>query len=1180
MNRKLKNMGRFLSVRLFGLALAAMYMLTFTSPVAYASVTGTITGVVRDSSGAVIPGVEVTATNRETGVKINVASDAQGFYSLQGLPVATYDVEISKIGFKSAIQSGLLLTVNDVLKVDVVLTVGSAEEKVTVTADALHAETTSSQMGEVISGETMTAVPLVSRSYTDLLALQPGVAPTSSGLAGGQGGNFSATGFAISAISGSLNAGNLSVNGQRESSNGFLLNGTTVQEFAFSGTGIIPNLDSIEEFRILTNNFDAEYGNYAGGQINVITKAGTNKFHGSAFEFLRNTAFDAKNYFATTRDDHKENQFGVTIGGPIKRDKLFFFGDYQGDRIIIGQSALGIIPVPSDAERRGDFTGTALAGSVNGPFWAQQLSDKLGYTVTQGEPYYFAGCTAAQCVFPGAQIPASVITTPSTNLLPYVPPVNTVIGGSNYYSPVALPQRLHDDKASGRTDLNTRIGTLAAYYFFDQYNQSVPNALLPGFGSGFTGRSQVVDLADTKTFGSGAINEGRFGYTRLKYEIHIPTGGEGVTPGTLGFAYGPDTLGISPSIPQYAHVPNMDFNGFQFGASGGPLGITENTAQVTDNFSKIVRTHTFTVGGQFRYNQLVEYNLGSNGSFSFDGSETGVDFADFLIGAPTSYSQGQGYPSYGRSRYIGLFAQDSWRARSNLTLNYGLRWDVSRPWSELHNEIETLVPGLQSQVFPGSPVGWVFPGDPGVPTTLAPTKYNNFAPRLGIAYSPSATSGPLRALLGEPGKSSVRAAWGKFYSTFEGATNFNEIGDAPFGNYYGSPVPPEFVTPFIDRGTGHVEGQRFPVAPPPGNSSPSHPDNNINWANFLPIGTSPAFYNKNVLPFAEEYELSLQRQLGSATLLSLSYVGSQGHHLLSSLEANPGDPVLCLSVSNQSQVQEGSLLCGPNKENGVFSPIAGGTINGTRGPFGENFLSEGYFITSGKSSYNSLQASVREQFSRLSFLAGYTFSKSLDNSSGYGEQINLVNPGQYSLSSFNVAHNFVVSYDYDLPFYMVPGPSRLVRGWKLTGITRFSTGSPVTLFEVDDRSLLGTSGAGAISLPIDRPNYAPGPLHISDPRNGTSYFNTALFSQEDLGQVGTANRRFFAAPGLDNWDAALLKDTSLADEVKLEFRAELFNAFNHAQFGQPDGNVNSATFGQVNTANPPRIMQLSLKLLF
>jgi hypothetical protein len=765
-------------------------------------------------------------------------------------------------------------------------------------------------------------------------------------------------------------------------------------------------------------------------------------------------------------------------------------------------------------------------------------------------------------------------------LLAFVPPVSTTDStGATFFLPSAEPQRLRDDKASGRVDYNSYWGLVSGYYFFDQYNQSVPNLFLPGFGSGFTGRSQVVDIGDSKTFGSGAVNEARFGFTRLHFLIHSPTGGEGVDPGTLGFVFGPGTLGISPSQPKYAHVPNIHFNDFSFGASGGPLGVTENTFQVIDNYRKIIGTHTISLGGQFRYNQLVEYNLGSNGDFNFDGTETGVDFADFLIGAPSGYSQGQGYPSYGRSRYFGVFGQDSWRVKSNITLNYGLRWDISRPWSELHNEIETLIPGVQSQVFPGAPTGWLFPGDPGVPSTLAPTRYHNFAPRLGIAYSPSTGDGFLGKLTGGPGKTSIRAGWGLFYSTFEGATNFNEIGDAPFGAFYGSPVPPEFATPFVDRGTGNIEGQRFPVAPPPANSSPSNPDTSINWANFLPIGTSPAFWHKNDLPYTEEYQLSIERQLGSATLLSLAYIGAQGHRLLSSLEANPGNQALCLSVSQPSEVLPNTPVCGPNAENGVYFPVGGGTINGTRGPFGQNFSSEGYFITMGKSSYNSLQISVRERLSRIEFLAGYTYSKSLDNASGYGEQINLLNLGGRDLSSFDMRHNFVVSYDYRLPIDRLPGPSRLVKGWRLSGITRFASGVPVTLVETDDNSFLGTGGAGAISLPIDRPNFTPGSLNISNPRSG-AYFNTSLFSPEQPGQLGNSSRRFFSGPGLNNWDMALLKDTAIREGMNLEFRTELFNAFNHAQFGTPDGNIDSSTFGMVNTANPPRIMQLSLKLLF
>jgi hypothetical protein len=1174
---------RVAPLKWFSLLLLVLMVFASVSAPSRATVAAGVSGIVTDPSGGLVIGATVQATAVETGLIETRQTNADGFYAFLDLPPGHYDIEVRQSGFSVFRETGILVDVNSAKILNIKLTVGQVSEKVEVSSEAIQLDTASTQMGEVISGQTMTAVPLVTRSYTDLLALQPGVAPVSSGLAGGQGGQFSATGFAFTPVSGSLNAGNVSVNGQRESSNGFLLNGTTVQEFAFSGTAIIPNLDSIAEFRILTNNFDAEYGNYAGGQINVITKSGANRFHGSAFEFLRNTAFDAKNFFAVQRDDHKENQFGGTFGGPIKRDKLFFFGDYQGDRVILGQSALGRIPVPSNAERNGDFSAVAdsLTGTVQGPAWAQQLSAALGQTVTQGEPYYFTGCTAATCVFPDAQVPTALVTVPSKNLLPFVPPANTTdADGNTFFTPQSAPTRLRDDKTSGRVDYKAPVGLLTGYYFFDQYRQSVPNALLPGFGSDFTGRSQVVNIGDSKILGAGSVNEVRFGFTRLRYLIHSPTGGKDVTPKSLGFDEGPDTLGISPSVPQYAHVPNMNFSDFSFGASGGPLGVTENTFQVMDNFSRVIGTHTITVGGQFRYNQLVEYNLGSNGDFNFDGAETGVDFADFLIGAPTGYSQGQGFPSYGRSRYIGLFGQDSWRVKSNLTLNYGLRWDVSRPWSELHNEIETLVPGLQSQVFPGSPTGWVFPGDPGIPTTLAPTRYNNFAPRFGLAYSPSTTGGILRTLTGGPGRTSIRLGWGLFYSTFEGATNFNEIGDAPFGNFYGSPVPPEFVTPFVDRGTGNIEGQRFPVAPPPANSSPSNPDTSVNWANFLPIGTSPAFYYKNRLPYTEEYELSIERQLGSATLVSMSYVGAQGHRLLSSLEANPGNPALCLSVSDPTQVAPGTPTCGPNGENGVYSPVAGGTINGTRSPFGQNFTSDGYFITIGQSSYNSLQFSVRERLSRIEFLAGYTFSKSLDNASGYGEQINPLDTGAKSLSSFNVTHNFVVSYDYRLPFDRLAGPSRLVKGWRLSGITHFATGVPVTLVETDDRSLLGTRGAGAISLPVDVPNFAAGSLNITDPRSGQPYFNTSLFTQEDLGHVGTASRRFFNGPGLNNWDVALLKDTPIKEGMNLELRTELFNAFNHAQFLLPDGNFNSSTFGLVNRANAPRIMQLSLKLLF
>jgi len=312
--------------------------------------------------------------------------------------------------------------------------------------------------------------------------------------------------------------------------------------------------------------------------------------------------------------------------------------------------------------------------------------------------------------------------------------------------------------------------------------------------------------------------------------------------------------------------------------------------------------------------------------------------------------------------------------------------------------------------------------------------------------------------------------------------------------------------------------------------------------------------------------------------LKVAYVGTQGHHLLSAEEANPGNPALCLSVSQLSQVTNG-VTCGPNGENGVYSPKTGGTIDSTRAPFGPAFTSDAYFKTIGNSDYHSLQASLRHVVHGMEFLAAYTYSKSMDNASGYGEGINFENPNQKALSAFDVTHNFVISYDYQLPFYKLKS-NRLTNGWTVSGVTHFSTGLPVFMLENDDNSLLGTSGSGPIQLPIDTPNYTSGPLHFSNPRFRQPYFNTSLFSKEAIGQLGDAPRFFFHGPGLNNWDINLQKITKITESMNVAFRAEFFNAFNHAQFGLPDGNITDSTFGLVTTANPPRIIQFGLKFQF
>jgi len=324
-----------------------------------------------------------------------------------------------------------------------------------------------------------------------------------------------------------------------------------------------------------------------------------------------------------------------------------------------------------------------------------------------------------------------------------------------------------------------------------------------------------------------------------------------------------------------------------------------NSFQVVDDFSRAVGRHSFKFGGQFHYDQINERNLAAeNGQYGFSGSETGIDFADFLIGAPDSLTQASPQILDSRSKYYGLFAQDSWRATADLVLNYGLRWEASMPWYDTQNKIETIIPGEQSVVFPGAPTGWVMPGDKGVPRTLAPTQWHNFSPRIGLAYSPSISTGVLGKLFGGPGKTSIRIGGGMYYTSVEDLSQFLEVGDPPYGLYYGSAQPPLLESPYLIRSNGESVGQRFPFLFPPTNVSPENPDTAFPWAQVEPISYGFSFDHRNKLPYSEHYEFSIQRQLGATTIGTLSYVGNQGHRLVTSIEANPTNPALCLQYSN------------------------------------------------------------------------------------------------------------------------------------------------------------------------------------------------------------------------------------------------------------------------------------------
>jgi hypothetical protein len=585
-----------------------LMLLVIMSNSARADVTGAIAGVVRDSGQAVLVGAKVTISNSQTNVSQSTITAADGTYRFLSLAAGTYKINVTSNGFRPYATNEITVQVNDQLKLDITLEVGTVVEVVDVSGNIEHVETENTQLGDVIDSKKMLALPLNGRSYLDLLGLQAGVAPASSGTIGGD-----------RPVSGYIqSAGNISVNGQRETANAFLVNGGDVSEGRNLGAGLVPNLDSVEEFRLITNSFDAEYGKFSGAVMNAITKSGTNRIHGDVFEFLRNDKLDAKNYFFTDqpKTELRRHQFGFTAGGPFWKNKLFWFTDYQGTRQVEG-AEVSNVATPSAAELGGQFDPAALTGlvdtatlppgSCNGVGacndWPTTLSNRLGYTVTAGEPYSFVGCNStADCVFPGGLIPKTKWSAPALGILPYIPAANSPDGTT--YSNNSQRNRITDNKIGERVDFsNLKTGNWSFYYHFDDstVNSALPSggASVPGFPAVTPTRAQEFVISDNKTIGTSAVNEARLTFFRTATHLDNPTGGK-ATLASLGFASG--GLGIipdaTPGFPEY--VPQIYFNNF---AIGTPSLITfqpNNTYTASDVFSKSMGKHTLKFGGEAR----------------------------------------------------------------------------------------------------------------------------------------------------------------------------------------------------------------------------------------------------------------------------------------------------------------------------------------------------------------------------------------------------------------------------------------------------------------------------------------------------------------------------------------------------------------------------------------------------
>ena len=834
-----------------------------------------------------------------------------------------------------------------------------------------------------------------------------------------------------------------------------------------------------------------------------------------------------------------------------------------------------MLTLPTAAERNGIVDPSTLTGTVDGPYWAAQLSKMTGQTVTAGEPY--------SSVFPNGNLSAAMNPVSKYMLAHYIPQGDPLTGA---YNVPATSSYSNSYNFGERLDMPTQhYGTWSAYYTANSSNGLNPlggssfnvNNLL---GSSSNGLSQLATLSNTYIVSPTAVNEARLSFKR-NYWFSGPQKMISQTLSDMGF-----TNFVNAGTTGYQSIPDISTNEWSLGDPGGGYG-ANTTYMAADSFSKTTGRHALKFGADARYYQAnTRSGDGYMGNFAFDGSETGNDLADFLIGAEDNFTQNGPQVLDTRARYAGAFAQDSFRLLPNLTINYGVRWEFATPWYDTQNKLVQLIPGEQSQVYPTAPLSLVYPGDPGVPNTLGPTRYANFAPRLGIAYAPTADS-LLGKILGGGGKSSIRIGSGIFYNAIDNETSQWNIGSVPFSEYYSAATPGILSNPYQDRATGSMYTNPFPFAPPvPGTAAAK----NFDFSPTYPLGALTVYKNDNKTPYGISNNINIQREIAKGTLFSVGYVGTLGRRLTTMVEANPANRQLCYSLSQPSEVAPGSPTCGVGREDDTITAKNGTVYYGVRNLPGDLGLDSRYYNTNfyeanwASSDYNSAQATLQHKSGNSNLTFDYTWSKSLDNGSAFNDRMN---PYDHSLSralsAFDQTHNFVASYTYEIPLerwlHVNNGASRLVKGWEFSGITRFSTGIPINALGGIDYAFTG-------SRSLDYTDFS-GSVQYLNPRtaaaNGTHYWmSTQGFSLPALGSFGDAPKRFFHGPGIENWDVGLHKNTRINERLMVQFRGEFFNAMNHAQFQAASYYFlqSASSFGRINSTSAPRIGQLAVKLIF
>jgi hypothetical protein len=1095
-------------------------------------ITGSIRGTVSDPSGAVVQGASVTAHQTETGLTRAATTDRGGNYVLLELPVGHYRLEVAAKSFQKYVQEGISLNVNETATVPVRLVVGSESAHVQVQADAEMIQPTITSLGKPVLERELLDLPLDGRDFAQLGLLQAGVVPLTPGLIEAGGGTRNNQGYAV--------------DGQRPESNNFLIDGADNVNAVDAGFVLRPPIDAIAEFRILTHNADAEFGRNTGSTTNIVTRSGANAFHGALWEFFRNDAMDASDFSANSVLPLKQNQFGATVGGPIAKDKTFFFGYYEGFRNRQGKTFKPT--VPSLAERQGDFSQLCTEGFdpvtdlCNNPDPSHQLYNFLSGPI------------------PGNKLTS--IDPIAQNVLAFFP--IAADGGNTFTATQSLSE--DNNQFGARIDhyLNA-TNTLNFRYMYSSGPTTDPlspaGANVPGFPVGLYDRAQNFVAQETHTFSPSVIGVARFSYLRNQFLLdqHL----NGTLPSSLGFQY-------QPTLAQAAGPPFIQVAGYA--SVGDPITGPRNTYQNTFDFSGslswIRGRHEMKFGGGFRRDQInALFGIASNGFFVFSTFPFSDAFASFLEGQPVFFLQGGGNPNrHIRGKALNLYAQDTYKISSRLTANFGLRYELPLPNTEAHNLQNLWVPGAQSKVFPTAPAGLLYPGDPGVPAGLIPAQKTAFAPRVGLAYDPTGN-----------GKWLVSAAYGIFYEPYytgEGGPLQDPVS-----------APPYLQTP---QASFHVN-----FADP------------FNGANeFGPTFSEPMTLlvasNKLRLPYAQDWNLNVQHSFGADWLLEIGYVGTTGVKLPRFIEGNPavyipgndssGNPLSTEANVNQRRLYSGCTLAQPDTcvygSVGEIASLAHSGYNALDASLRKRF-SHG-----------------------LSFLASYTFSHSIDDVSSFnitgsasqpdaGENDLAQNPfdlrAERGRSMFDARHRLVLSYQWSVPYWRQASTwyQHAFGNWQFNGIFTAMSGTPFTVLNSNDVSLQGSapeiSGFSSNRPDVVSDPFKPGPVAANpgctnfpaQTRTPVAWFNPCAFVEPATGSFGNEGRNAIQGPGYVNWDFSLLKNIQVAESKQLQFRAELFNILNHTNLRLPESDIQSPNIGQIQKdTEQPRVIQLALKFLF